>query len=105
MSFIHISIVTTIERNDSISRTREAIGRSDGWISDHTFLSNMATTINFELPVTGTESFVCELERVGFQVTVEGDVPKGDEGDLRGQILFTFVHQEPDLKREVPAFG
>jgi hypothetical protein len=105
MKFLRVAIFTAIERNEAIAKAREVIDQSGGWISSHTLLSNLAATINFELPLNRAMPFIQKLNEVGFQPKVEGAMPKSEDGDLRGQLTLTFVHHEPDLKREVPAFG
>jgi hypothetical protein len=45
------------------------------------------------------------LRDAELQPDYQGDIPKGSDGDLRMGISLTFIHTEPDLKREVPAFG
>ncbi|MEH6632789.1 MAG: hypothetical protein V7776_18375 [Halopseudomonas aestusnigri] len=105
MTFFRVSIMTSMERNAAISKVSDAISNSGGWIVNHTLLSNVAATLNFELPSEETEGLLLHLEELSFHPDVDGDVPQGKEGDLRGQITLTFIHNNPDLKRDVPAFG
>ena len=105
MKFIRISIFTSIERNEAVAKASRSIAQSGGWIISHTLLSNMAATINFEIPLSKAESFIQKLAEAKFQPEVEGETPKSDEGDLRCQLTLTFIHNDSDLKRDVPAFG
>ncbi|MCP5371342.1 MAG: hypothetical protein H6907_06365 [Hyphomicrobiales bacterium] len=105
MTFARISVCTAMERNRALSEAREAITGSGGWIVDHKLFSNAMATLNFEVPAGKAETLVARLEQAGLQPETGADFPPGGTGDLRGQITLTFIHREPDLKREVPAFG
>jgi hypothetical protein len=58
-------------------------------------------------------TFVAALQAADLAPAFDGDIPKDDGGkgdggkdaDLRVGITLTFIHNEPDLKRDVPAFG
>jgi hypothetical protein len=105
MKFLRISIHTAIECNEALSKVREAIGGCGGWIVDHSLFSNALATVNTELPPSKTELFIGKLEDATFHPRIDVEVPEGEEGDLRVQVQLTFIHQDPDLKRNVPAFG
>jgi len=103
--FLSVSIMTKIERNDAIARVSSAISASDGWIVNHTLFSNIAATINFEFPANNTDSFLASLKQSSFDPQLDREMPDRSEGDLRAQISITFLHDQPDLKRDVPTFG
>ncbi len=105
MSFLRISIHTSIERNNAVTKVREAIGECGGWIVSHSFFSNLMATINFEIPMNNAELFIVKLKEVDFNPDIESEIPEGGKGDLRGQVTLSFLHQDPDLKRDIPAFG
>lgn len=105
MKFARFSIFTAMERNDAILKVREAISEINGWIIDQTFFSNIATTINFELPSSSLQEFQDRLLEEGLKAHVDGDLPVDAPGDVRASISLTFSHNEPDLKQEVPPFG
>jgi len=109
MKFLRISIFTAMERNEAISRVRQVIGACGGWIVDHALLSNLAATINFEVPAGNAGAFVAKLREAEFKPEIDGDLPRGDKGgeagDLRGQVSLSFIHQEADMRRDVPPFG
>jgi hypothetical protein len=94
-----------MERNQALSAASEVISGCGGWIVDHALFSNMAANINFEPPLAATAQLIERLEKAGFSPKVEGDLPEGDTGDIRGCLMMSFLHDEPDLKRDVPAFG
>ena len=105
MTFFRVTIMTKMERNHTISVAREAISGCSGWVVNHTLFSNTAANINFELPLEMTGRFIDFLEAAGFSPNIEGDLPQGDKGDIRGNLSLTFLHNDPDFKRDVPAFG
>ena len=105
MQFFRLTIVTKIERNLALSQLRDCVSGHSGWIVDHTLFSNMAATLNVELPVASVVDFKTALERAGFSVKVDGAYPTGETGDIRGNLSITFIHNDPDLKQTVPAFG
>lgn len=105
MKFLRIAIVTNIERHQALSAADKVLSRHGGWVVDHALFSNIAANVNFELPLERAGPFVEALQEVGFTPSIEGDLPTGDTGDIRGCLQFTFLHDEPDLKGAVPPFG
>lgn len=105
MKFAKLSVVTNVERNHAISTVRDAIAKSGGWITGHNLLSNMAATINFEIASSSLGAFADRLAGDGLKVEIEGDRPSEDAGDVMASISLTFVHDDGDLKRDVPPFG
>jgi len=103
--FVKLSTITSVERNQAISLVREAISKHQGWIVDHTFLSNMAATIIFEIPGRGIGGFVETLKNKTIQIKIDSPFPKDTPEDVRVILSLTFIHDEPDMKRDVPHFG
>ncbi len=104
MSLLKIEIYTKRERNQAISDLVDAVNSSDGWVSGHQLFSNVAASIAFEIPYEGLTNFLSKLEGCDFTPHVaEAPLPKGKE--IKGTIAITFIHEEPDMKRDVPAFG
>lgn len=105
MKFARFSIFTAMERNEAILKVREAINDESGWIVDQTFFSNIATSINFELPASALETFTDRLTDSGLKVHIDGTLPVDRTADVRASISLTFSHNEPDLRQQVPPFG
>ncbi len=105
MQFIRMTIFTTMERNRAISVVSDALSLNGGWIVNHTLYSNMAATINFELPIEAIEQFKETLVEGDLSPKIEGSLPKGRGKDVRGNLSITFSHDEPDMRRDVPSFG
>lgn len=100
-----LSIVTRTDRNVAIAKVCDAISASGGWVEDQVFFSNKAATIRFEMPLRAIGTFQSRLLEEGLKAHAEAELPVGDSGDTKGAISLTFVHQEPDMKRDVPPFG
>ena len=105
MKSLRIEIITRAERNQALSLANDAIGAEEGWIVSHQLFSNMSATVNFEIPIIKCESLLARLREAGFKPALKGDCPAGQKGEVRGNMVFTFMHDEPDMKRAVPAFG
>ena len=105
MKFLRVSIFTRMDRNEAIAKVNEVIGECGGWIVNHALFSNLMITINFELPSDQAVSFIENLDHMKLSPEVEYGMPEVKEEDLRGQIMVSFIHNDPDLKRDVPAFG
>ena len=104
MALIRIEIITSIERNKALSLINELIRGAEGWVADHKLFSNISATLSFEIPFNQTSTFIDSLFEKGFQPDVK-DIPKTQkEEDIKGIIAISFIHNEPDLKRDVPAF-
>lgn len=104
MAFLRLSLYTAMDRNEAIARVREAIVGCGGWIVDHALFPNLSATINMELPGHSVDRSIVRLEDADLDPRIDGDLPEDIGGDLRGQVTLTFIHQNPDLKRDVPPF-
>ena len=102
---LHIEIITKIERNHALSLVTDALNSCEGFILNHQLFSNIAASIMFEMPASMFAAFTARLKSDGFTASVDAEVPAGTKGDLNGTIAFTFIHDEKDMKRDVPAFG
>lgn len=102
---LHIEIITKIERNHALSLATDAINASEGFILNHQLFSNMGASIMIEMPAALVAAFMARLTDAGLRPSADAEVPDGVEGDMRGTIAFTFIHDEKDMKRDVPAFG
>lgn len=105
MKFARFSIFTAMNRNTAISQVCDAVSEASGWIVDQSFFSNIAATINFEMPSNSLQKFQEVLQEKGLKAHLEGELPAADPADVRGTVSLTFSHDEADLKRDVPPFG
>ncbi len=104
MHILKIEIITRIERNKALQLLMDGIQSCEGWIVNHQLFSNMSASIIFEIPSDEICKFYEKLQSSGFNINADENFV-GKTSDVRGSIAITFIHEEPDLKRDVPAFG
>ncbi len=108
--FLRLDGFTKAERIQMTARVSEAINQAGAWITDFHLYSNILTCINFELPSASLDKLAVSLQETGLhlsQESLEQLMPANNstqkEKELVGTLQITFVHNEPDLLREVPA--
>ena len=108
--FLRLDGFTKAERIGMTARVSEAITRAGGWITDFHLYSNILSCINFEVPIANLDKLAASLQETDLhlsQESLEQLMPANDstpkEKELVGTLQITFVHNEPDLLREVPA--
>ncbi len=111
VSQLRINAVTREDRNEMISRVKEAMTGSGAWIVDVKQFSNVSVCFNFEIPGHKASRLRAALVDVGLRLAPENDdsvssirdQAESDHADLAGTLQITFIHNEPDLRIEVPA--
>lgn len=112
--FLQLHGVTRVNRQEMISRVKEAILQGGGYITDFHLFSNTAICINFEVSVGNIEKLYAALTPHAFlnqeshellagccdELRAAGDRAKAM--DVSGTLNITFIHNEPDLRIEVP---
>ncbi len=105
-----LSGVTHGNRYDMTAAVSGAITGAGGWIIDHALFSNVAACIRFAVPARGLAGFRDRILAAGFALDAEsldaiGAAVPADPVDteLTVALNLTFVHDEPDLRRTVPA--
>ncbi len=108
--FLRLDGFTKAERIGMTARVNEAINQAGAWITDCHLYSNILICINFEVPNTKLDKLAAFLQETGLhlsQESLEQLMPVNDSTlkhrELVGTLQITFVHNEPDLLREVPA--
>ena len=105
MDFLRFEIITRQERNSVITIVKDAITSAGGWIIDHQLFSNASASINFEVGYRDLDLLINKLEVKDLKPEIINDCERDKDGDVRCGIALIFIHDEPDLKREVPPFG
>jgi hypothetical protein len=113
---LRINASTRIDRIEMTSRAERAIIESGGWILDFKQFSNVSVCINFEIPARHVEKLRRALKAIDLRTTQESDealssysglqdhaISVRDESDISGTLQIIFIHNEPDLRRDVPA--
>ena len=103
--------LTRVDRLTAMTRLEEAIGQANGWLLDFHLFSNLAAAFHLEIPPHRLPQLLVALAEAGFSI----DVPEaaGDSSDspsaglevadeIPVTLQITFLHDEPDLRREIP---
>lgn len=114
-TFLRLNGITRRDRHEMIARVKEAILKGGGFITDFHMFSNLSICLNFELPTGKIESFYAALKTTGLGLTEESHEllaegskrveQLGEEAgasEVAGTLEITFIHDEPDLRIEVP---
>ena len=106
--FLTINLATRAERNAITGQAKDAILTSGGWVVDFHRFSNLSLCINFEIEaqhiarlqeaLAALDARMAEASREQFAALQE---ERGSH-EVIGTLQITFIHNEPDLRREVP---
>lgn len=113
--FLRVNALTRADRHATIPALRDAVMTSGGWITDARFFSNTSVCINFEMTVRHVPEFRAALKGLRLSLTGEslsaleefgrraaGAGPSEADAEVVGTLQVTFIHDEPDLRIEVP---
>ena len=109
--FLRINGVTRTGRRLAIAQLRDAVNESGGWITDFHLFSNHSICINFEIAARDVPALASSLASIKLLLSdesadalapySEGPAP-GADLEVAGTLQVSFVHDEPDLRIEVP---
>jgi len=98
-----------------ISRVKEAIQKGSGYILDFHMFSNRSICLNFELPLGKIGKLRDELRATGLLLDdaslsvldpcsrrAEQLSEKESASEVSGTLKISFIHNDPDLRIEVP---
>ncbi len=109
---IRLTGFTRQERNLMISSLDEALGIAGGWVMDYKMFSNKTLVIVFELTRSSLAAFYSDLKRLGLKFSRESETviqglidisPEQSLSMVMGTLQINFIHNDPDLRIEVPA--
>jgi hypothetical protein len=114
--FLRLSGITRDDRHEMISRVQRAFAESNGSIIDFKMFSNVSLNILFEVPARRIGELSAALPATGLRLSAEsrelladwhkrfGEDAEGASGqtEIAGSLQITFLHNEPDLRLEVP---
>lgn len=101
--------LTKRQHNLALADVSDAVGAAGGWIRDHHVYSNKMAAVAFEVPAAALTALAERLRRaelkVSFADPAAAERIAGKDGDVGIHLSLTFLGDEPDLRRDVPAFG
>jgi hypothetical protein len=112
--FLRINGSTRADRHQMIFAARDAITSSGGWVTDFKLFSNLSVCLNFEISRGGVARLHTSLDELGVTLSDESERAltefsrerperRAAGGEVLGTLQIAFVHDEPDLRIEVPA--
>lgn len=105
MAILLLTAVTRVERKLATSLVFETVNRFGGWIDDVQMYSNLMNTIRFTLPGEAFGSLIEALR--ADDISVDAPLDLAESGNSAAErmatLQITFIHDEPDLKREIPS--
>lgn len=110
-AFLMMSGVTKADRHRVTAEVNDAISAAGGWVINHTLFSNIAITIQCSLLAERLDDFRERVIGAGVRLDDESLARIGaavaqhasETMDMTASLNVTFIHDEPDLRREVPA--
>jgi hypothetical protein len=83
-----------------------AIREAGGWVTDFRQFSNFAVVLEIQIPAGRLASLPALIEAEGISLSPPvGETPDPERGveEVTGTLRIEFLHDEPDLRIEVPA--
>lgn len=106
-----MSGVTKADRHQVTADVNDAISGTGGWVINHTLFSNIAITIQFSLPsqrlVEFRDRVIAASVKLDDDSIAKVQAMAGRHSpkpiDIAASLNITFIHNEPDLRREISA--
>lgn len=113
--FPKLQCVTHADRHDAIDVAKQVLAQTGAWIIDFSMFSNHILTIRFTIEKRAMQKMLASFEAAP-ELTLypdslnmlqiwckEGDVVGDDKREVNGSLVIQFIHNDPDLRIEVPA--
>ena len=110
--FLRINGLTRADRHQTLSALRDALAGSGGWVTDFKLFSNHSACINFEIPARHVRALSASLAALDLRLSEASltalaafgadDAPVDDASEVSGTLQVSFIHNDPDLRIEVP---
>lgn len=105
-----LSATTRVNRHAVMQQINDLVVSRGGWIEGHTLFSNIAATFRFVLPAGRLKGFAEAVDGLGVHIDAAAMQALGEraeaeaaKAEVSGSLSVTFIHDEPDLRREIPA--
>ncbi len=102
---VMITAVTRQERRAATSFVFAAVQSLGGWIEDVQMYSNIMNTIRLVLPAGRFQALADTLSEAGISLDLPPELaqPANPDAERPATLQVTFVHNDPDLRREIPS--
>lgn len=108
--FLRLDGFTKADRIQMTATVSDAIHQSGAWITDFHQYSNLLICLNFQVSSQDVPALATALQATGLklsqesldQLAISSDSLPIDP-DYVGTLQITFIHNDPDLIREIPA--
>jgi hypothetical protein len=101
---VQISAVTSRDFHSVITDVSAAVSDCGGCITGHQFYSNVMAMLAFELSEDRLQQLINILNQLKISATISKMRPAAKSEDIKGQINITFIHNQSDIRRDMPAF-
>ncbi|WP_088892869.1 hypothetical protein [Leptolyngbya ohadii] len=108
--FLQLDGFTKAERITMTDRVSQAINQAGAWITDFHQYSNVLICINFEVSIADVGKLSESLQETGLHLSQESleqlmafSESTLKQKELPGTLQITFIHNEPDMLRDIPA--
>lgn len=112
--FIRINSHTTENRHEMINKVKDALSHSRAIIINFKMFSNRSICFFIEISNRDIHQLYINIQQTGLVIDQESHIqikeyldqqkPIDKEFDIFGTIEITFIHNDPDLRIEVPPF-
>jgi hypothetical protein len=107
---VRLSAVTRVDRHAVVDAASHAVSEVGGWIDDVNFFSNLSAALRFVIPAGGASALGRKLRAIGLRID-DADVDaldqaaaaRSEKSEMVVSLNMTFVHNDPDLRRTIPA--
>jgi hypothetical protein len=96
-----LQAITSADRHQVVAAVNDSLSARAGWVVDAHFFSNKAATIRFTIPRMALQAWLDDLAAARLRLDPTPLPEIGDE--IAGSLSITFLHDEPDLVRDIPA--
>ncbi|MDQ3080120.1 MAG: hypothetical protein M3R03_09010 [Pseudomonadota bacterium] len=107
---VRLNAFSRLERQGVINSTTEALQKVGGWVEDVQFFSNVSVNLQCAITASAVPLLSVELNRLriglGRDETDLLDHAAAKlfaDQELAFSLQITFMHKEPDLRRQVPS--
>ena len=106
-AFLQLNASTHDERHAMTWRVKQALQDAGAGITDARFFSNVSLVLSFEIDTSEVARLGALLGTTGLALADASNAAiakaaHATERETSGTLQITFVHDEPDLERDVP---